>query len=429
MSRRGLDATYPHPAQARIPTRPVAPGYSFEAVASRGYPRFPVRPPKALRSPRRLQRLASSRVPAPLDGAGSPRWVSPQTSGADLAPPNAPVAPVHEFRSEEAVVREDSLARHWGCTVLVGRVQNSWQPTDHQAFGTKLEPDWQDPASLNPIMRPAGDGGARSIPKEMVWLHSGSLRYTGANNDLVRHVPEPPAGPSRQAGLQLRGQQSVLSPRGSGTGLRSTGGSARVVLPALEHPKAEAAPEWVAAVLQLHNAARAAHGACPLVWSDECFQLAAAQARRCETDDNLTHGHMDGASGRHGQNAFMDLNGQASAEEAVATWYEEVEDYDWREPGYAGNTGQFSQLVWGETEAVGLARSSDGRYIIANYYPAGNVYAPGEFERNVLPTPDNPNEPATRMELQRLAHLTPRADPPRVVDRAEDYEQVGRRID
>ena len=421
--------------------------------------------------------------PAPLDGVGSPRWVSPQVSRESLPPPIAPVAPMPSFRSEAAVVREDSLANHWGCTVLVGDVKNSWQPVDHQMWGQKLHSDASDPFSQNPIFRPAGDCGARSIPREMVWLTSRNYRYTGIENNLVRHVPEEApqyehGGRNARPGLHLVGQQTMLTPRrtaaASGrTGVNGTSSgsqSCRVVLPKLGPERHGEGPGdvdnlqdeqkfkdgvWIAAVLELHNKARAAHGAPPLVWSDECFQLAKAQASQCALNDLATHGHLDGASGRHGQNICVlqtttlesnEMQGNSeddemlkAAQEAVETWYEEVEDYQWEEPGFAGNTGHFSQLVWGDTEAVGMAvvtvptgvpagglASAQGqagrRYVVANYYPAGNVYVPGEFERNVLPHPGNPNvETLVQEEFRRLAHLTPRALPPRKEETVDDY--------
>jgi hypothetical protein len=427
--------------------------------------------------------------PAPLDGVGSPRWVSPQVSRETMPPPVAPVAPMPSFRSEEAVVREDSLANHWGCTVLVGSVKNSWQPVDHQMWGHKIHSDASDPFSQNPIFRPAGGGGARSIPREMVWLTSRNYRYTGIENDLVRHVPdEAPqyeyGGRDARPGLNLVGQQSMLTPRSSASARTGVNGSSRgsqscrVVLPRLGAEHGNGGPEqaaerpgqrqlsddvWIAAVLELHNRARALHGAPPLVWSDECFELAKAQASQCALSDLATHGHLDGRSGRHGQNicvlpaaasaaaraGLSDGNGESGdegdelvkvAQEAVETWYEEVEDYQWEEPGFAGNTGHFSQLVWGDTEAVGMAvvvtpaqgseraaaasanGQADRRYIVANYYPAGNVYVPGEFERNVLPGPGNPNaETLVQQEFSRLAHLTPRAIPPRKEDTVDGY--------
>ncbi len=429
--------------------------------------------------------------PAPLDGVGSTRWISPQVSRETLPPPVAPVAPMPSFRSEEAVAREDSLANHWGCTVLVGSVKNSWQPVDHQMWGQKIHSDASDPFSQNPIFRPAGGGGARSIPREMVWLTSSSYRYTGIDNDLVRHLPdEAPqyghGGRDARPGLNLVGHQSMLTPRGSvsaraGVNCSSRGSqSCRVVLPKLDAENGNGGPDrvaelpgqrqlsddvWIAAVLELHNRARALHGAPPLVWSDECFELAKAQASQCALNNLATHGHLDGRLGRHGQNicvlpatspaarpGLSSGHGESGdegdemvkvAQEAVETWYEEVEDYQWEEPGFAGNTGHFSQLVWGDTEAVGMAvvttpeqvegpaASAEGqagrRYVVANYYPAGNVYVPGEFERNVLPGPGNPNtETLIHDEFRRLAHLTPRAIPPRKEDTVDDFVEQQR---
>jgi hypothetical protein len=514
MSARHTDRLRPAPPPPRLTGRSVQPSYTLESAVPVGHAKVPVRPPKTRTPRRRLvvsppgrshpdafsggETLSSMAVdrrpsafdtfqPAPLDGVGSPRWVSPQISSEAVPPPNAPVAPMPSFRSEEAVVREDSLATHWGCTVLVGSVKNSWQPVDHQMWGQKLHPRPDDPFSQNPIFKPAGDGGARSIPREMVWLHSGSYRYTGFENNLVRHLPEPPAryehgGQDARPSLQLVGQQSMLTPRSATRGgvhgssssqscvvlpklLMSAGGGGgqtELELACIAEPADEA---WIAAVLEMHNGARAAHGACPLVWSDDCFEMASKQAAQCATDDLLTHGHLEGRSGRHGQNIFLlqqpgglpgpgpgDGQGGMNAREgegalggavdcvgeAVGTWYEESEDYTWEEPGYAGNTGHFSQLVWGDTEMVGMAiatcrvRGGGGggggqqqrrRYIVANYYPAGNVYVPGEFERNVLPSnAENPHtETLLNAEFERLAHLTPRAIPPRREDTVEDY--------
>lgn len=450
----------------------VQPSYTLEPARPAGYARFPARAPKShtprsrfVVSPpgRRHEAFSGGQTtsplpaerkpapfdafqPAPLDGVGSPRWVSPQVSRETLPPPLAPVAPMPSFRSEEAVAREDSLANHWGCTVLVGSVKNSWQPVDHQMWGQKIQSDASDPFSQNPIYRPAGGGGARSMPREMVWLHSNNYRFTGRENDLVRHVPdEAPryehGGRDARPGLHLVGQQSMLTPRSTGSGSAragvngsSRGGqSCRVILPKLDSNRSSEGPEgggeqrvqreladenWIAAVLRLHNKARAAHGAAPLVWSDECYELAHAQASECALNDLATHGHLEGKSGRHGQNVCVlqlpsadDDDPPKIAQEAVETWYEELEDYQWEEPGFAGNTGHFSQLVWRDTEAVGMAvvsapsavsrggntvgkATGRRRYVVANYYPAGNVYVPGEFERNVLPSPGNPHSEA-----------------------------------
>ena len=66
-------------------------------------------------------------------------------------------------------------------------------------------------------------------------------------------------------------------------------------------------------------------------------------------------------------------------------WYDEVKDYDFDSPGFAGNTGHFTQNVWVESQFVGLARSEDGHYIMANFFPAGNLNTADAFAKNVFP--------------------------------------------
>jgi len=46
-------------------------------------------------------------------------------------------------------------------------------------------------------------------------------------------------------------------------------------------------------------------------------------------------------------------------------------------------TGHFTQVVWLETRYVGMAKSANGRFIAANYFPGGNMK--GQFENNVFP--------------------------------------------
>ena len=128
---------------------------------------------------------------------------------------------------------------------------------------------------------------------------------------------------------------------------------------------------------------RANHGAPPLEWSNDCFENAQKQAHDCELNGELGHGHIQGKSGRHGQNAYGST-GQAEIAGTVQAWYDEVKDYDFAQPGFAGNTGHFTQNVWVESKWVGLARSQDGHYIIANFFPAGNLNMQGAFEQNVM---------------------------------------------
>jgi len=141
---------------------------------------------------------------------------------------------------------------------------------------------------------------------------------------------------------------------------------------------------WKQQTLDAHNMKRAVHGAPPLQWSDECYESALAQARKCEAQNTLSHGNDEGPSGPHGQNAYMSYPA-GSAGDAVESWYGELHDpgYDFSNSGFHGGTGHFTQVVWKSTTHVGMAASPNGTFVVANYFPAGNFM--GEFPNNVFP--------------------------------------------
>lgn len=60
--------------------------------------------------------------------------------------------------------------------------------------------------------------------------------------------------------------------------------------------------------------------------------------------------------------------------------------YDFRNPGFKSGTGHFTQIVWQETEEMGMAKfkGSEGKIIVvARYRPPGNVI--NHFQDNVKP--------------------------------------------
>lgn len=155
-----------------------------------------------------------------------------------------------------------------------------------------------------------------------------------------------------------------------------------------EPPEGEASAsdvrdQWKQATLDAHNKLRALHGCPPLTWSDECYIEAKKQANACQARGALYHDHMEGPSGRHGQNGYWSSAPGTTAEGATESWYEEITDpgYNFDKPGFTGGTGHFTQVVWKDTTSVGMAVSEDGRFIFANYLPAGNFM--GRFPENV----------------------------------------------
>lgn len=137
-------------------------------------------------------------------------------------------------------------------------------------------------------------------------------------------------------------------------------------------------------VLAAHNEFRKQHGAPPLQWSDECM----VHAQKC-ADENAQHRRVmpcfletDQTERKMGQNIYL---GGGPAENAVRYWYEENSAYDFANPGAQSGTGHFTQVVWYDTTHVGMARSACGKFIVANYFPAGNWAGETSFQTNVLP--------------------------------------------
>ena len=70
---------------------------------------------------------------------------------------------------------------------------------------------------------------------------------------------------------------------------------------------------------------------------------------------------------------------------AVDMWYEEVEDYDFNNPGWKSGIGHFTQVVWKGSEKLGCGvgcGSNNYCYVTCNYYPAGNYL--NSFATNVF---------------------------------------------
>ena len=81
-------------------------------------------------------------------------------------------------------------------------------------------------------------------------------------------------------------------------------------------------------------------------------------------------------------------------------WWSEKKDYDFDKPGFAANTGHFTQIVWKSTKKIGCGFGKKGSkmYVVCQYYPAGNML--GSFPGNVLR--DAPNSKDNSCEVFSL---------------------------
>ena len=68
---------------------------------------------------------------------------------------------------------------------------------------------------------------------------------------------------------------------------------------------------------------------------------------------------------------------------ATQAWYDEIDDYDYENPGFSFGTGHFTQVVWKGTQKLGCAEV--GQFTTCRYEPPGNITNPGYFEANVKP--------------------------------------------
>lgn len=148
----------------------------------------------------------------------------------------------------------------------------------------------------------------------------------------------------------------------------------------------KADPLWcdINATLAAHNMFRAKHGAKPLTWSNDCAKAASKAAEENRAKNAMHHCHC--SQYKHGQNIYWGSagKGQKPEQTAVKAWYDEVNKpgYNFDHAGFSHGTGHFTQVVWRGTTQVGMSFDATGCYIVANYFPAGNMT--GAFQRNVL---------------------------------------------
>ncbi|CAI4034344.1 hypothetical protein SMKI_10G1310 [Saccharomyces mikatae IFO 1815] len=137
--------------------------------------------------------------------------------------------------------------------------------------------------------------------------------------------------------------------------------------------------DFASSVLAEHNKKRALHKDTPaLSWSETLATYAQDYADNYDCSGTLTH-----SGGPYGENLALGYDGPG----AVDAWYNEISNYDFSNPGFSGNTGHFSQVVWKSTTQVGCGIKTCGGawgdYVICSYDPAGNYE--GEYADNVEP--------------------------------------------
>lgn len=149
--------------------------------------------------------------------------------------------------------------------------------------------------------------------------------------------------------------------------------------------------QFVQEGVKSHNNYRSMHDAPAMKVAQDLVDYAQNYANKLAEIDQMKHSNCTLPSGeRVGENLYCywssDKTALPTADDAVKSWYDEIKDYNFNSPGFAMNTGHFTQVVWKGSVELGMAwakASSGTTYVVANYRPAGNMM--GAFEGNVLP--------------------------------------------
>ncbi|GFQ76655.1 golgi-associated plant pathogenesis-related protein 1 [Trichonephila clavata] len=140
--------------------------------------------------------------------------------------------------------------------------------------------------------------------------------------------------------------------------------------------------------LRSHNHYRAQHGASPLHLSLSVSAIAQEWANKLSVEDHFHHSNHP----QYGENLFVTYMSNSSrpsvtGQHVVESWYSEHVFYPFdghitRE--IIAKAGHFTQVIWSSSRELGIGRaiSKNNRlYVVANYYPTGNVLR--KFAENV----------------------------------------------
>ncbi len=131
--------------------------------------------------------------------------------------------------------------------------------------------------------------------------------------------------------------------------------------------------------------------------SDSLNSTAESWAKQIATTGVLAHSSSSQRNGA-GENLYVSYTTATSiatdtlANSAVNSWYGEVAQYSYANPGFTASTGHFTQVVWKSSTQLGCGTAQGTKtlngtqykafYVVCHYAPAGNVT--GQFPANVL---------------------------------------------
>lgn len=135
--------------------------------------------------------------------------------------------------------------------------------------------------------------------------------------------------------------------------------------------------------LEAHNYYRRKHHAPPLTLNKDLCKIAQGYAQKLLATKSFEHSKNKYKGNNIGENLYWCTGKEATGEMATTDWYNEIKMHNFKKE-FQHDTGHFTQVIWKDTKEVGFGVANKGNtyYVVANYYPPGNIK--GNFANNVL---------------------------------------------
>ncbi|XP_071962070.1 Golgi-associated plant pathogenesis-related protein 1-like [Antedon mediterranea] len=134
-------------------------------------------------------------------------------------------------------------------------------------------------------------------------------------------------------------------------------------------------------ILDAHNYYRCLHGVPSLTLDDILNTYAQSVA-----NDNAVKGKLEHSDGQYGENIYASYGQRITGKLPTKSWYDEIQYYDFNNPGYSDETGHFTQVVWMDSKKLGCGYKQDSaqqwEYIACSYDPR-SISGARNFKKNV----------------------------------------------
>ena len=139
-------------------------------------------------------------------------------------------------------------------------------------------------------------------------------------------------------------------------------------------------------MLERHNYYRAQHQVGDLSRLSDIETIAQNYSEYLVSIGSLVHSSNKYNDQSLGENLYRGPLSSNIGTSAVDLWYDEIQYYDFDNPGWNSAAGHFTQVIWKNSQQLGCGvgcGTNNYCFVTCNYYPAGNYL--NSFASNVLP--------------------------------------------